>query len=174
MQALGGKPHTNFNPELWGGSLRSPASAQLHGSWQELCCGLLQSQIFLPWDMRSSKALLKTSWNSTTTSHVKNWGSVPQPTHPHLLHSIRKLFALFVIHPNILFRENMSLVKHLSQKKKQKKTNGVNLGTTFPLRWQSLLGKIWEHVSWLGKTLTSVMCDVRVGKGNTQLKYHCY
>lgn len=84
-----------------------------------------------PQDMRFSTALLNTSWKSATSHEKKKELEVVSPSLQR-----GKLLTLFVLHPNIFFKQNISLVKQRSQKP------GGNLGTTFPLRWQSLLGKI--------------------------------
>lgn len=166
MQALGGTP-TQTSPQ---------SSEEDHqgvlpllnfmGAGRSFAVGFCRARFF-PWDMRSSKALLKTSWKSAT-SHVKNWGGFPPPSPPQHQEAV-----CTVCNTSKYLIQRKHVPCETSQPKKKKK-KGVNLGTTFPLRWQSLLRKIWEHASWLGKTLTSVMCDVRVGKGNTQLKYHCF
>ena len=71
-----------------------------------------------------------------------------------LLHCGGKLFTLFVIHPNIFFKENISLVKYLSQK------TGVNPGTTSPWETTVLIGKNVRASFLSGKDLdiSDVQC----------------
>lgn len=118
------------------------------GAGRRFAMGFCRARIF-PWDIRSGKALLNIQKICHFSCKELRYFPLPSPPRREAVYTVCNTSKYLIQR------------KHFPHEATQPK-KGSKPWHNFPPEIKVLIGKMWEHLSWVGKTLTSVMCNVRV------------